>query len=761
MKILFTKYLSLLFLFLLLSSCGMWSNFTAYYNRFYIAESAFEEGEEDIALNQEKPLFQFKEEKLPAKANKNFDTVIKFSSKILQFNQDSKYVIEAIYMIAKAYYYKAQYNKGLRKFIELDKLNNKDYGLSAKLWIAKCELQMRNFQAGLEHLNQVKTLALKNEDENILFQVYVSEISYLIYREEYSKAVTKIEELANQNLEDEVKSEVTYELGMLYISLENYEKAVVAFERVDEGEPNFEIEFKSKLEYAKAIKHLDREAEALDRLNYLRDNTKYEKYWDIIDLEIAQIELESGNVEIALDIFYSIDTGYTKDESSGIAAFMQGDIMEHIYMDYDSAKILYEKVATKKAPKEYKIEAREKSNLLKQRSKLTEEIFTSIKGYNYLIDTLLYKSDSLAYAGYESRKDSAMQVANELKEENGIPKTETKTRLRGASRGTSKALKAQFKYEEDSLFTYKPIMPLISLDSMRNKIASSKYELGNLYFSDLIVPDSAYFYYQDVVNNYSDTKYQAKGLYALGSYYLTVDKKQKADSLFQFVYDNFKSDPVARVAAIRLGITMEEQSSDPALEKYYVAENLIEQEKYYDAIEELNSIYKDFPKSQYSSKALYSIGWIYENKLSDYEGAVQYYDTLKAKYPKTEYVREVSSRLSFYHQKLKAFQDSVARVHKAIADSIKADSLAQFKRDSLANAPMIDSVAISDSTSIIDSTSIVDSTASIDSTTSSIVDTTKNISDSTLTKFKMDENILDSTKNKIQLKRGKLPIGDR
>ncbi len=134
----------------------MWNNFTAYYNRFYIAETAFEEGEEDIELNQEKPLFQFKEEKLPSQANKNFDIAIQYSSKILQFNKDTKYINKAIYMIAKSYYYKGQYNKALRKFIELVGLNDEDYLLLAKLWIAKSEMQMRNFSSALEKLVVVK-----------------------------------------------------------------------------------------------------------------------------------------------------------------------------------------------------------------------------------------------------------------------------------------------------------------------------------------------------------------------------------------------------------------------------------------------------------------------------------------------------------------------------------------------------------------------------------------------------------------------------
>ncbi len=696
----------------------MWNNFTAYFNRFYIAETAFEEGEEDIELNQKKPLFQFKEEKLNSQANRNFDIVIQYSSKILQFNKETKYVNKAIYMIAKSYYYKGQYNKSLRKFIELDGLKDEDYFLLAKLWIAKSELQMRNFAPALEKLSVVRKLAMERGDEDVLFQTYVSEISFLIYRDEFSKAVQKIEDLSKLDLEDDIKSEVTYELGMLYVSLGNYDKAVEAFKKVWEGEPTFEIEFKSNLEYAKAIKELEKNEEALDRLNTLRDDTKYQQYWDIVDLEIAQIELEEGRVEDALEIFYSIDTGYTKNESSGIASFMQGDIMEHIYMDYDSAKILYEKVATKQAPSEYKLEAKQKANVLKNREEFLDKIFNSKKGYAYLRDTTLFKQDSIAYAVYLHRRDSAMQVAEQLKEENGTTTKKKTSRGGRTTRGTSIALKNQFQYEEDSLFTYEPKMPLVSIDSTLNTITKNQYELGNLYFTDLIVPDSAYFYYNSTVTDYPNTKYQAKALYALGSYYLTLDKKDVADSLFRFVFENFNNDPISKVAAIRLGIDINDISTDPALEKYYNAENLIEENNYYDAIEELNTIYEEYPESQYSSKALYSIGWIYENKLSDYKYAVQFYDTLKAKYPKSDYVRDINSKLQFYHAEEKAVRDSIMRVEKAIADSIAAFQKAitdSIKADSLAQYNLLHPAAIVDSTMLKDSTAISDSTAIINS----------------------------------------------
>ena len=184
------------------------------------------------------------------------------------------------------------------------------------------------------------------------------------------------------------------------------------------------------------------------------------------------------------------------------------------------------------------------------------------------------------------------------------------------------------------------------------------------------MPDSAFYYYQHIINNYSDTKYFAKTIYALGSYYLTKDKNEKADSLFKFVYDNYSSDPIAKIAAFRLGIDTKGLNTDEVLEKYQFAEILLEEKKYNAAIQKLDSIHIQFPESQYSPKALYSIGWIYENKLLNFDRAVEYYDSLRAKYPQTDYVREVNPKLVFYHNEKKAVQDSIARAEKAVQDSI-------------------------------------------------------------------------------------------
>ena len=715
----------IILLFLFVAGCSMWGNLTTYYNRFYNSETAFDEAEEEIQLNQQKDLFEFKEDKIPSSANKNLDIVIQNCSKILQFNKDTKYVNLSIFMLGKAFYYKAQYNKALRKFQELDGLNDEDFMLLNRLWIAKSEMQMRNFIVGLERLEEVKINAAAEEEDEILFEAYRTHISYLIYSENYSKAVQVINELLQHNLSDEELAEVTYELGLLYVSLDDFEKAVDAFNQVEEGSPTFEVEFKSKLEYAKAIKHLDKEEEALEILEDLKDDNKYLSNWDMVELEIAQIRLDREEYDLALELFTSVDTAYKKTESAGIAAFMRGDIVEHIIMDFDSAKILYDRVNSKTAPDEFKIEARNKSNILKLRKDFSDKIITSKKEETYLVDSLNFTRDSLAYSAYETRRDSAEQVDK---------------RIRGSmddsnegDRTGSRNQKYIFLYEEDSLFTYKPKYPIISLDSMQNFIAQNEYELGNLYFTDLNVSDSAYNYYVDVLTNYQYTDYRARTMYALGSYYLTLNENAKADSLFREIYDNYKLDSAAKAAAIRLGIDAATLDLDPAKNKYSLGESKLEEEEYYDAIEEFFSIYLEYPESQYAPKSLYTIGWIYENEISDYGFSADYYDTLQAHYPKTEYARSVSVKLRYYKQTMKSIQDSIAQAQKVITDSLnliaQQDSLARV--DTLSQQDTLGLQLLPSDSLTIEKDSLNIEAQESDSTAKAIFDQEKELADST------------------------------
>jgi len=162
-------------------------------------------------------------------------------------------------------------------------------------------------------------------------------------------------------------------------------------------------------------------------------------------------------------------------------------------------------------------------------------------------------------------------------------------------------------------------------------------------------------------------------LYAIGSYYLTIDEKEKADSLFRIIYENYKDKNIVNAAANKLNLPLIDLNYDPAKEIYASAEDYMLETDYSRSIDKFWSIYKEYPKSPLAPKALYASAFILEDNLFLLDSAASVYDTLIAKYPTTLYVKKVSQKISIYKQEK-------ARIQKAIQDSLNA--LVQLKSDS-------------------------------------------------------------------------------
>jgi len=221
-----------------------------------------------------------------------------------------------------------------------------------------------------------------------------------------------------------------------------------------------------------------------------------------------------------------------------------------------------------------------------------------------------------------------------------------------------------------------PKRPKISEDSLKTLIAKNQLDLGNLFLSEFNMPDSAYKYYNSNLEEYPNTIYYPTSLFAMGSYYLTINDKQTADSLFTIIYDNYKNESIVNAAAAKLDKPFVDLNYDPALEQYTKAENLIFEGDYSSALYELKKIPKEFPQSNMAPKAIFASGWIEENELKNPQGAVVYYDTLIARYPASEYVRVIAPKISLYKQEQRkhelALQDSLNAL--AQNDSLKSDT---------------------------------------------------------------------------------------
>lgn len=108
-----------------------------------------------------------------------------------------------------------------------------------------------------------------------------------------------------------------------------------------------------------------------------------------------------------------------------------------------------------------------------------------------------------------------------------------------------------------------------------------------------------------------------------------------------------KVDQLKKLQEYREKLTSNEKKEELPKTHFMLAELYwLEFGKIEESIKEYEKIVKNYPSSPYALKALYAIGWLYENKVNDTGKAVSIYKKIITSYPDTmEYVRKASKKV--------------------------------------------------------------------------------------------------------------------
>jgi outer membrane protein assembly factor BamD (BamD/ComL family) len=750
-KLLFVVSVSLLFL----SSCGVWGNFTTYFNLYYNAKELFDKAEKQIN-EQEKDIFSTEVLQLPGTAKTDLIKVIEKCSEILQFNSETSYVEETLMMLGKSYYYQNNYQKSVRKFSELKSgYAESDYLTEANLWLAKCQMKLKNYNDALTTLAEVKNSAVTEENDDIIKEAYLEDIVYRVTIEDYKTAIEVANEFMTVSVDDEIKAQVWYEIGRLNMKIDEVENAIIAYKNVFEYSPGFDLEYDAKLKYGIALREAEKSDDALFIFEDMRDEDKYAQDYGEIDLEIAKTNRSLGDIDLALNQLIEVDTLYKNTPAAAAAKYELAQIYENDYKLLDSAAVYYSKATRSVLPKELLKPAKEKNLLFTRYANLSGEVSKYDKQLFYHENPDIFLSDSVAYVN--DSLSIAVEISNikELQEIwAGLNALINQQDTSGFYADTIRALDSLITYDStlviqsdttltkdsmlvrlqkpqlydslfiskfDSLFTSEsftktrkvnpkilnqkqqgqqnqlanqlpdslkfknnpPARPSITADSLHTLLAKNKLELGNLYLTEMNLPDSAKDYYDIILSKYVNTAYIPNALYALGSYYLTINEKQKADSLFEIIYENYRDATIVNAAADKLNKPLIDLNYDPAKGDFENAESEMLEGNYKSAVKQFYKIHNSYPNSEFASKSLYTAGWILENNLSLPDSAVTVYDTLVTKYPTTVYVREIAGKLSYFKQEQRrlelAKKDSLSALDYVFIDSTAVDSTGNFE----------------------------------------------------------------------------------
>lgn len=708
-KLFIPAILSALFI---LNSCGVWTDFTTYFNTYYNARTLFDRTEAEI-LKLKKDPFEFREDiKLvqqpaavvqpprqgqPATQQVSFTQlkqdltkVIEKCSKILQFYKESSYVDDALFITGKAFYYQQEYASAQRKFLELASFSESEYKLENKLWLAKTYLQLRSFEEGLSIIEEVKNESISENEEELLIEASITKISFFLFREEFKSAIDECNLIIGQIKNDETSALISFQLGKTYLKIGEEENALNSFESVLKYSPTFEIEFETRLEYAKLLKQLGRIDESETVLLDLRDRGKFNNQMDRILIEVGKVFYQKEQNDKALEVFKEVDSTYKNSPTSGIAGFMLGEIYEKYYRDYDSSLKYYNKSASSFADREMKLEAGKRAKNLDRYFSLRSTLMDLDRQILYISRPEKFVQDSIDYeiafkeylTENQKRSEQSAQPMQQIPQQNiesEIPQPQVQQQTASTQRQDTGDISLVNLIARGKV--QKPVRPKISIDSVNTLISDNYYDMGSHFFSELEVPDSAYHYFSTFLELFPDKPKKVQTLFALGTYYETIEENESADSLFRIIYDKFPNSTLYKEAGKKLGLIKEEDkkvltsTSDPAESKYVEAENLYYDKKYRDAIKTFREIYLKYPTSSFSPKSIYFIGLIHE-ELKEYDSSAFYYGILSSKeYASTPLGKAVIAKYTEYKNE----KDRIEKEEQAKLDAQKQKEIIEQK----------------------------------------------------------------------------------
>lgn len=673
---------------LYLAGCSTWGNFTTYFNRYYNTKVLFEKAEAQI-LAQKKDLFDTDELLVPGIATQSLTNVIKDASKILQFNSDTKYVDDALMILGKSFFYQGNYQKALRKFEELISTQNEsDLLLEARLWIAKTELKLKMENQSLSSFANVIQDAIAENESEIIQDAYIEIISYYIKQEDYTSAIKSVNDFLKVSEDDDINSRVLYELGKLYNYNSDYVKAEDAFLKAIDLSSDYNIVYHSKIELAKSYRNNNKLTETFSLLNEMNSEDKNAENFAEIELEKGLTYLKQNNVNEAEAILVKVDTTYPNTQSSAMAKYELGGIYEKDFRNFKKAKMYYQRASYSEIPIELKEEVNKKVSLFNNYFNLVDGINLFNRQIDYKNDPDEFLKDSLIYYRQKEIERERLLSANNLPTNtninipNNVINNQNKAELQPEITDKEKNdltenpnLKTTTPSIDLNKIITPPIRPTVSADSLKELILNYQFELGTLFATEFNLQDSVYKYFNYILTNFPNSRFQTQSLFALGNYYLTAGDTLKADSLFLDIYTNHKNERIVNSAALLLNKPTIDFDFDPAKELYNKAEDKLEMGDYNSAIKEFLNIYKNNTESDYAPKALYAIGWTLENNLSNPDSAASIFNKITREYPRSVYANVLVDKVSIYNQEMKRLNTLKEAELKAKLNKEKANLL--------------------------------------------------------------------------------------
>lgn len=691
----------------------------AYFNAYYNAKRLFDEAEAEVlaaraTLKVKSTGTAAQPAGTASTAKQKFTVVIDKCSYVLSIYPNSSIVNDALLLIGKSYFYQEEFLRAERKFTELLAKNPKgSIAFENQLWLLKTLQRLNKFEEA-NRVGQDLAVAAGDAGKNkiagealmILGDIAVSQKNMEIAIDQYTKSVAASGDGVMQGM-------AQMKIGDQYFLVPDYEKAAAAYSDAEKYSPDDYTLYDSQLQVAISYRRSEKYDQSIAVLRKMDSDYRFIDYRGTIRYELGRTLEKSGKLDEAADLYRQVDTTNARSEVGARAAFELGKLYQYEAGKYADARTAYSHALTGGTP-ELVLDATKRVAAFDSYFRLQQQFF-KLDSMLFIIDidSLWTKKDTLGGVGkidsslsiaktepaieatrrgraialgvkdtssVSAKKDSSLAP---VKRDSVLARTDNQITLAQGDtlRSQRDSLRSSQKRDTSltgavsaSRFTQKP-----KKDTLIASLGNLSYLMGELFYSELDVPDSTFFWLNQSLKLGIDSIKTPRALYVLSEVARASSGKKYGDEkdIYRTIVAKYPKSIYAEEARIALGYRPTIKTSDPAESVYAVAESLMFAGHYQRAVDSLGRILKDYGESPLVPKCRYTMAWIYENHLLRPDSALSQYKTLAQKFITTKYGIAAQRRIPPVEAPPKPASDSLK---KAIPDSLKAMIGAETKK---------------------------------------------------------------------------------
>ncbi|MDZ7264767.1 MAG: tetratricopeptide repeat protein [candidate division KSB1 bacterium] len=645
----------------------------AYYNTFFNAKKFYNDAEkerlkrENDVRKRGQAAKQGGSQVTPSEI-KNYDKSIEKASKVLELFPKSKYVDDALFLLGQCFFRKEDYNKAKRKFLELiENFGNSEFAPAARLWLGKTNIELQDYETAEKNFHDILN---SNVPDEVRDEAQLLLGGLFKHKGDYITAVSEYATAAKRARKKEIRANAFYEMGECYYKLKNFAKAVESFKQARKFSPDEKFEFNVMLRAGLALKEMEKYDEAIKLFSNFLGDAVNEANWPLCRLEIGHCYRLKGDFDSAIGWYLDVTTQHARTEEAASAYYYLGKIYQEQKAEYQFAKDYFDKAVAENSRAETYASANAmsksiqrllalKADIIAQRQKIARG--DSIAATMDSVDVgRLENPGRYQTAGDSIRADTSLvladTLANERREELAL------ARQRESNKSEPLSMPNQPRNQNQKM-----VLKTGELGTPREELIKDKLLLGEIYLFEFNQPDSALKEFIDVLEMDTSRAVIPKTLFTIGFICETYKKDTSlADSVYQRLITLYPDDPLARHARKKIKTLKVTDFEAPLAEKFRTAEQAYLESKNFDyAINTFESIFQNYPQSEWAPKALLAAGWVYEHSMRQPDKAFQTYESLLEKYPASIYAKRVKPKV-----------EKVRQARAAAAKGAAADSLA-------------------------------------------------------------------------------------